>query len=90
MIVGNAITQDSRALWLGLRRQGGWWTAPGLVRHWSPTFALWEVQQMLDGLVAGGFVMCRDDAKPGETSYAFTSECKPLPGAENTQEERHV
>lgn len=86
--MGNAINQDSRALWLGMRRQGGWWTVTTLVRLWSPTFAAWEVQQMLDGLAAGGFVMSRDDVSPGSISYAVTSECNALPGI--TQEAGHV
>ena len=79
--MGNAITQESRALWLMMRRDGGWWTVRNLVHHWHPTFPEWEVKQLLQGLLAGGFLMQREIA-PGQIGYAFTSECKALPGTE--------
>lgn len=75
--MGNAITYDTRHLWLMLRRDGGWWTAKMLTAHWSPTFAPHEVQQALDALEAGGFLNSRD--QQGERIYAFTSGCKLLP-----------
>lgn len=80
--MGNAINQDSRALWLALRNDGGWWTVWELARFWQPTFAEWEISELLQGLVAGGFVAGRD-VVPGRTSYCVTSECLALPGEEN-------
>ncbi|HQR97608.1 MULTISPECIES: hypothetical protein [unclassified Polaromonas] len=78
--MGNAITQDTRALWLMLVRDGGWWTAAMLTHHWRPTFAPHEVQQAVDALEAGGFLASRDQGDKAHTRiYAFTSECKTLP-----------
>ena len=76
--MGNAITSDARALWLMLRNDGGWWTANQLVHHWRPTFAEWEVNDMLRALVAGGFVELRPQG-PLQT-YCITSTCVALPG----------
>lgn len=75
--MGNAITQDTRALWLMLVRDGGWWTVALLTHHWRPTFQPYEVQQAVDALEAGGFLDSRDQA--GERIYGFTSDCKALP-----------
>ena len=75
--MGNAITQDTRYLWLMLVNDGGWWTASMLTRHWHPTFAPHEVQQALDALEAGGFLDSREQT--GARNYAFTSDCKRLP-----------
>ncbi|MDP3165150.1 MAG: hypothetical protein Q8N06_06805 [Hydrogenophaga sp.] len=75
--MGNAITQDTRALWLMLQRDGGWWTVAMLTHHWRPTFQPYEVQQAVDALEAGGFLDSRDQA--GTRIYAFTSSCKSLP-----------
>lgn len=90
MSVGNAINQDSRALWLSMRSSGGWWTVRSLTNHWHPTFPQWEVEELLRGLVAGSYVMARDDVNPGTRSYAVTSECLSLPGTETeNEEEKH-
>lgn len=86
--MGNAINQDVRAIWLAVRRHGGWWTTRQVVQHWHPTFALWEVEQYMLALVAGGYLVARDDVNPGTTSYAFTSECQALPGSEDQEQER--
>ncbi len=75
--MGNAITQETRYLWLMMMRDGGWWSVTLLTRHWSPTFAPHEVQQAVDALEAGGFLDSRDQA--GTRVYAFTSDCKSLP-----------
>lgn len=77
--MGNAITQDRRAVWLMLARDGGWWTVKALLHHWKPTFAQWELQEALDGLLPGGYVT-RREMTPGQVSYAVTSDCVPLPG----------
>jgi hypothetical protein len=76
--MGNAITQDARALWLMLRNDGGWWTVSQLTHHWRPTFAKEEVQHMLDALVASRFVELR--AQVHLQTYCITSSCLPLPG----------
>lgn len=76
------LTQDARALWPQMRRDGGWWTARALARHWHPTFPQWEVEQLLQALARGGHLAARDDLLPQETSYCFTSECTALLGAE--------
>lgn len=75
--MGNAITQDTRALWLMLKRDGGWWTVSMLTHHWRPTFAPHEVQQAVDALEAGGFLDSRTQL--GSRLYAFTSGCNELP-----------
>lgn len=75
--MGNAITQETRYLWNMLVKDGGWWTASMLTKHWQPTFAPHEVQQALDALEAGGFLDSRDQA--GTRIYGFTSDCKSLP-----------
>ena len=75
--MGSAITQDTRALWLMLQRDGGWWTVAMLTHHWRPTFQPYEVQQAVDALEAGGFLVSRDQA--GKCIYAFTSDCNSLP-----------
>jgi hypothetical protein len=75
--MGNAITQDTRALWLMLLRDGGWWTVAMLTHHWRPTFQPYEVQQAVDALEAGGFLASRDQA--GTRIYAITTDCKSLP-----------
>jgi hypothetical protein len=76
--MGNAITQDVRALWLMLRDNGGWWTVAMLTHHWRPTFDPREVQQAMDALEAGGFVTSRNQAT--QPTYCVTSDCKVLPG----------
>lgn len=75
--MGNAITQDTRALWLMLMKDGGWWTVAMLTHHWRPTFEPYEVQQAVDALESGGFLDSRDQA--GKRIYGFTSDCKRLP-----------
>lgn len=75
--MGNAITQDTRALWLMLVRDGGWWTVNMLTHHWRPTFAPHEVQQAVDALEAGGFLSSQD--QNGKRVYGFTSDCQSLP-----------
>lgn len=78
--MGNAITQDTRALWLMLRTDGGWWTVAMLTHHWRPTFQPYEVQQAMDALEAGGFVESRDQAS--NLTYGVTSSCRELPDFE--------
>lgn len=77
--MGNAITPDARALWLMLARQGGWWTVKNITQFWTPTFVDYEVEDLLQTLVPGGYVMSRQ-VNPGQVSFAVTSECNPLPG----------
>lgn len=81
--MGNAITQDVRALWLMLRNDGGWWSVSMLTHHWRPTFQPHEVQQAMDALEAGGFVVSR--AQSTCLSYGITSDCKALPDSETNQ-----
>lgn len=76
--MGNAITSDARAMWLMLRNDGGWWTAKNLTHHWRPTFAEWEVNDMLNALVAGGFIEKR--TQDLFITYGITSTCAALPG----------
>lgn len=77
--MGNAINQESRALWLMLRNVGGWWTVSQLRVFWQPTFAEYEIQDLMVGLAGGMFVQQREDPA-GVFSYAVTSDCQPLPG----------
>jgi len=84
--MGNAINQDARVVWLAIRRQGGWWSVKQIVTFWHPTFALYEIEEIVRALVAGGFLMGREQG-PDNYCYAFTSECKALPGTETSQEE---
>lgn len=81
--MGNAITQDVRALWLMLRNDGGWWTVSMLTHYWRPTFATYEVQQAMDALEAGGFVMSQ--GQKHSLIYCITSDSKVLPDFEPTK-----
>ncbi len=76
---GNAITQDSRALWLMLRNDGGWWTVNQLVHHWRPTYQAWELEELLSALQGAGFLERRSQG-PGHLTWGVTSACLPLPG----------
>lgn len=81
--MGNALTEDVRALWLSIRASGAWWTVHELVHHWRPTFTEWEVQQYLEALVTGGYIQARDagfGGSPNLPQYCVTSDCHPLPG----------
>jgi hypothetical protein len=78
----HAITPEGRALWLMLARQGGWWTVKGIVQFWTPTFADFEVQEIVGGLMFGGFLMARNMVPGADPSYAVTSECTALPGVD--------
>lgn len=76
--MGNAINQDARAIWLTLVSDGGWWSASMLSHHWRPTYAVHEVEDFLQALATGGFLVKRQQLSA--TQYAFTSDCKQLPG----------
>lgn len=82
-------TQEGRALWLMLVRQGGWWTVKSIVAFWQPTFAEYEIQELVGELTQGGHVM-RREMVPGQLSYCVTSECKPLPGVSDAERWRSV
>ena len=84
MVKGSAITQDVRALWLMLRREGGWWSVSMLTHHWRPTFAPHEVQQALDALESGGFAVSRDQLTA--LQYCVTPECQALPSTQPVQQ----
>ena len=78
--MSTAITQDMRALWLMLRREGGWWSSAMLTDHWRRTWPR-EVQQALDALEAGGFIASRNQSSA--LQYSVTPEClalEPAPG----------
>jgi hypothetical protein len=75
-IMGGLITQDMHALWLRLRKNGGWWTLDMLTHHWKPTYAPHEVQHAMDALEAGGFVESRDQVT--NLSYCVTLDCEAL------------
>ena len=72
--MGNALNASSRALWLMVRNDAGWWTASQLTHYWRPTFAQVEILAYLEALRKGSFL-----ERLG-TSYAVTPDCKPLPG----------
>ena len=80
MSTGNtAITLASRALWLMLRNDGGWWTVVALTHQWEPTFTRVEVADLLAGLEQGRFVV-RRDPRASVPSFAVTADCRALPG----------
>lgn len=79
--MGNAINYEARMVWLGIRRQGGWWTISLLRQQWGNTFADYELQEALDALVKGGFLEKRDHNTQAP-SYCHTSSCLHLPGDE--------
>ncbi len=87
MSKGNAITIESRALWLMLQRQRGWWTVRMLVKHWEPTFSEFEMLAVLQALHHGGFVM-RQDGLTGQ-QWAVTDDCLALPGILREQPAQH-
>lgn len=80
--MGNAITPECRAVWLMLARQKGWWTVKSIVHHFRPTFAEFEVQEIIKALLPGRYVIGREMMPLQELSYAVTSECMPLPGGD--------
>lgn len=80
MTTGNtALTMASRALWLMLRNDGGWWTLVALTRQWEPTFTEEEVADLLVGLEQGRFVV-RRDPRAAVPSFGVTADCCALPG----------
>lgn len=79
--MGNAITYEARMVWLGMRRQGGWWTLSLLRQQWAGALAEFELQDAVDALVAGRFLERRDNATHSP-SYCHTSSCLTLPGHE--------
>lgn len=88
MSTGNtAITLASRAMWLMLRNDGGWWTLVALTRQWEPTFTQDEVADLLAGLEQGRFVV-RRDPRAAVPSFAVTADCCALPGTAPLARER--
>ncbi|HEY3048826.1 MAG TPA: hypothetical protein VGJ72_15365 [Polaromonas sp.] len=79
-VLSGLSAQDLRALWLLLRKDGGWWTLDMLAPHWRPTCVSHEVQYAMDALEAGGFVESRDHAT--HLAYGITSDCEALPDFE--------
>ena len=41
------LTVDCAALWAFIRKDGGWWSVLRLTRHWTPTYSLGEVEEIL-------------------------------------------
>lgn len=76
--MGNAITQDTRAIWLTLRDTGSWWSVKAMTSRWSPSYSPYEVQDALEALRAAGFAE-RRSWENRDAEYCFTSSCKPLP-----------
>lgn len=76
-VLSGLSVQDLLALWLLLRKDGGWWTLDMLAPHWRPTCVPREVQYAMDALEAGGFVESRGHAI--HLTYGITSDCEALP-----------
>ena len=74
-----ALNDDSRALWLMLRNDAGWWSASQLTHYWRPTFSIGEVEAHLQALHKGRF-LDRFGINANTFSYAVTPACLPLPG----------
>lgn len=77
--MAKGITVDSAALWAFIRKDGGWWSVLRLTNHWSPTYSLGEVEEILATLHKGDFLECQTLHRAG-TVYAVTSKCLVLPG----------
>ncbi|WOI45876.1 hypothetical protein [Acidovorax sp. BLS4] len=80
--MGNAITPETRALWLFLRNLGDWLTAAQIAHHWRPTFTVGEVDNHMRALLHGRFVAQRPAEGDALWAYAVTADCLPLPGHE--------
>ena len=78
--MGNALDASSRALWLMVRNDAGWWTASQLTHYWRPTFSTPEVQDQLIALHKHGFLERRATSSSSVWAYAVTPTCQPLPG----------
>jgi len=79
--MGNAINEDARQIWMAIRANGGWWSVRSIYHYWSPTFAEWEIRDALKALLAGRYLVEREQGQ-GLMTVAFTSECDLLPGTE--------
>ncbi|CAN7562490.1 hypothetical protein [Acidovorax sp. LjRoot117] len=77
--MAKGLTLDCAALWGFIRKDGGWWSVLRLTGHWSPTYSLAEVEEILVTLHKGGFLECQALHRAG-TVYAVTSKCSVLPG----------
>lgn len=76
---GVALNDDSRALWLMLRNDAGWWSTSQLTHFWRPTFSISEVEAHLQALHKGRFLE-RLRINANTFTYAVTPACLPLPG----------
>lgn len=80
---GVALNDGSRALWLMLRNDAGWWSAAQLTHYWRPTFSIREVEAHLQTLQKGRFLE-RLRINVNTFAYAVTPACLPLPGLQLT------
>lgn len=78
--MAKGLTLDCAVLWAFIRKDGGWWSVLRLTSHWSPTYSLGEVEEILVTLHKGGFLDCQTLHRAG-TVYAVNSKCLVLPGA---------
>ncbi len=74
--VSKGLTRDTAQLWAFLRADKGWWSVLRLTSHWAPTFTEREVEEHMETLSRGGFVISKDTERMG-TVYAVTPACPP-------------
>ena len=78
--MAKGITYSCANIWRSVARPGGWWSVMRLAREWDGVFSLDEIAEHLVTLRRGNFLESMEYRREG-TVYAFTSKCRPLPGA---------
>ncbi len=79
--MSKGLTRDTAQLWAFLRADKGWWSVLRLTGHWAPTFTEREIEEHMETLSRGVFVVSKYTERMG-TVYAVTPDCRLLPGTD--------
>ncbi|ABM33480.1 hypothetical protein QRO08_12685 [Paracidovorax citrulli] len=79
--MSKGLTRDTAQLWNFLRADKGWWSVLRLTGHWAPTFTEREIEEHMETLSRGVFVVSKYTERMG-TVYAVTPDCRLLPGTD--------
>lgn len=77
--MARGITHSCAHIWRHVARAGGWWSVLRIAREWDGVFSMDEIAEHLVTLQRGGFLAALAQRREG-TVYAFTTQCRPLPG----------
>jgi transcriptional regulator with XRE-family HTH domain len=65
----------ARRICATLRKEGGWWSAPNLARHWSSAGDLEAIETQLQALHVSGLLQCRLlPSAPQQPTYAIAAQ----------------